>query len=209
MDPGSTSLLSALGNQITDVRAADSHGVYKSNKGGWQSRSDLLERNGMTSCRTLRLLYAALREYILDSIQRNKDSTIDSVQMDIHAAWAGINTKGSYNSPHVHPDSTFSGVLYIKSGYSSENASTQLVFVTPQCPWSSPAMCHHKLSIQAGDVVIFPSWLEHFVPPHLGTQPRIALAFNARIRFKYTHNRYLRALPRFVTPIRHCSNIKA
>ena len=34
------------------------------------------------------------------------------------------------------------------------------------------------LSVEAGTLVLFPSWLEHSVPPHRGQKPRITISFN-------------------------------
>jgi hypothetical protein len=36
-----------------------------------------------------------------------------------------------------------------------------------------------QLRPEAGLVVLFPNWLEHYVEPHEGEAPRICVAFNA------------------------------
>ena len=46
--------------------------------------------------------------------------------------WANINPPGGYNRPHLHPNSHFSGVYYIKA---PEN-SGQIVFNEPRS-WST------------------------------------------------------------------------
>ena len=35
--------------------------------------------------------------------------------------WANINPPGGYNAPHIHPNSLFSGVYYIKAPKNSGN----------------------------------------------------------------------------------------
>ena len=37
--------------------------------------------------------------------------------------WANINPPGGYNMPHIHPNSHFSGVYYIKAPKDSGNIS--------------------------------------------------------------------------------------
>ena len=39
----------------------------------------------------------------------------------------------------------------------------------------------HAINATAGDVIAFPASIEHYVAPHKGDEPRISLAFNAKI----------------------------
>jgi hypothetical protein len=53
-------------------------------------------------------------------------------QLDIHEAWVGINRAGDLNSPHTHPGSTLSGVVYLSTGHSVAPRNTSLLLVDPR-----------------------------------------------------------------------------
>ena len=43
-----------------------------------------------------------------------------------------------------------------------------------------------QITPQAGTMLMFPSWLHHWVRPFQGTGERISIAFNVRVRFRGT-----------------------
>ena len=100
--------------------------------------------------------------------------------------WANINPPGGYNAPHIHPNSLFSGVYYIKSSNNSGN----LVFNDPRPgeQLNMPRMkkgkppkhlwreCH--IEPVEGRIIIFPFHLWHSVEPNLSNDIRISVSFN-------------------------------
>ena len=40
--------------------------------------------------------------------------------------------------------------------------------------------CSYEWSPRTGDLVIFPSWLVHWVTPYQSDRPRLSVSFNAR-----------------------------
>jgi uncharacterized protein (TIGR02466 family) len=100
--------------------------------------------------------------------------------------WATVCRTGNYNAPHIHPDSAWSGVYYIDSG--DPDRSTPLSSClelldprtaaggahTPGDPFGHPV----RIPPQAGMLVVFPSWLTHWVHPHSGQRERIAISLN-------------------------------
>ena len=94
---------------------------------------------------------------------------------------------GGYNAPHIHPNSLFSGVYYIKSPKNSGNLicndprpGVQLnmpVRKTGQQPpkhlWRE---CH--LEPVEGRIIIFPFYLWHSVEPNQSNDTRISVSFN-------------------------------
>jgi len=102
--------------------------------------------------------------------------------------WVNVLETGGHQAMHNHANSFISGVVYLTPCHPSSNTvfmkspgGTDFKFsndhkgVTPNefCAdkWVSP-------SPQPGDMVLFPSYLMHAVPPNQGER-RITLAFNA------------------------------
>jgi uncharacterized protein (TIGR02466 family) len=104
-------------------------------------------------------------------------------------AWATICRAGAYHAPHSHPDSAWSGVYYVDPGTDSADQplSGVLEFLDPRAgveavsapgdPYGEP----FRVRPQAGLLVVFPSWLYHWVHPYAGQTPRIAVSFNATL----------------------------
>lgn len=100
--------------------------------------------------------------------------------------WANRYRKGQYQETHNHavPDSHFS-CNYI---HKAPEGSGRLVFVNAVHDyWSASGLTEildipysRKASpeLKEGDVVIFPSFLEHFVTPNLTDEPRITFSAN-------------------------------
>tara|TARA_X000001388_G_C2194417_1_gene108801 strand:+ start:12 stop:593 length:582 start_codon:yes stop_codon:yes gene_type:complete len=100
--------------------------------------------------------------------------------------WANINPPGAYNRPHIHPNSLFSGVYYIKA---NENCGP-LVCNDPR-PGAQIMMANRKegqppkhlwrechLEAKEGRIIIFPAWLWHCVEPNKSNDIRISISFN-------------------------------
>ncbi len=100
--------------------------------------------------------------------------------------WANINPPGAYNAPHIHPNSLFSGVYYIKSLENSGklvcndprpgvqlNMPTRKKGQPPKHLWRE---CH--LDPVEGRILMFPAWLWHCVEPNQSNDIRISVSFN-------------------------------
>jgi hypothetical protein len=72
----------------------------------------------------------------------------------------------------VSPDQPLSGVLEFLDPRAAVEAVT-----APGDPYGEP----FRIRAQAGLLVIFPSWLYHWVHPYRGQTPRIAVSFNATL----------------------------
>ena len=105
-------------------------------------------------------------------------------------AWAAVNHKGHYNTSHVHPMATWSGVYYVDPGDQPEEGSgAVLEFEHPiQAMVMNffPGLLPSTLVVrpEAGLIVLFPSSLVHNVRIYQGERPRICVPFNARPRIE-------------------------
>jgi uncharacterized protein (TIGR02466 family) len=100
--------------------------------------------------------------------------------------WCNINYDKDYNLAHTHPQSTFSCVYYVEA---EENAGS-LTFVRPdlQYHYITPKN-YNKYTYQTynytpekSKLLIFPSYIEHYVTPNLSGRERISIAVNYSIK---------------------------
>lgn len=88
--------------------------------------------------------------------------------------WASVHQDGSAHPQHVHVGAVLSGVLYVRS----PEGSGEIVFHDPRgsLPPFGRAVSHKPC---AGDLLIFPPWLEHGVAATATVDgPRISVSFN-------------------------------
>lgn len=102
------------------------------------------------------------------------------------AYWYNINYKNSYNIQHTHPNCLISGVFYLKVPKNSGN----IVFVRPDSELAEL----HKIDqekvtnsytngayfsqAEENKLIIFPSYVPHYVEQNHSEEERISLSFN-------------------------------
>jgi uncharacterized protein (TIGR02466 family) len=167
--------------QLILAEEAEYASLGRSNIGGWHSRPDFLHRQNPALPALTSWITWALRRMIDTSSGTGVFAGTLSV-----TAWATICRGGAYHAPHSHPDSAWSGVYYVDAGTESVNQplSGVLEFIDPRAgaeavtapadPYGEP----FRIRPRAGLLVIFPSWLFHWVHPYDGMTPRIAISFN-------------------------------
>ena len=157
----------------------------RSNIRGWHSRPDFLHRSDANVDALTSWIIWALRRMICAATGQDAFKGTLSI-----TAWATVCRAGAYHAPHSHPDSAWSGVYYVDGGAENPDQplSGMLEFLDPRAgaeavsapgdPYGEP----FRVRPQAGLLVVFPSWLYHWVHPYAGGTPRIAISFNATIR---------------------------
>jgi uncharacterized protein (TIGR02466 family) len=98
-------------------------------------------------------------------------------------SWVNIHDRGGFNFLHMHDGCLLSGAFYLQV----PPGSGSLVFRDPRpgvigSPFKGSGANGHsdvQLAPEAGLVVLFPNWLDHYVEPHENDIPRISLSFNA------------------------------
>lgn len=101
------------------------------------------------------------KDFFEDVLGVNKDD------VTLSAMWSNVNRRDTQHQIHQHPNSYFSGVIYLNAPRDSGN----IVFVDPR-PSKNMAQADHKkesiLSSRSweytpatGLLLLFPSWLEH------------------------------------------------
>ena len=170
-----------LRNLILD-RERTTPSASKSNIGGWQSEPDFLTW-GDPAVTTLGRYLATAVEIAtakLPLVAPNLKIRFELV------AWAAVNRKGNYNTSHVHPGATWSGVYYVDAGDEPEKGlGAVLEFEHPVQAMVMnffPNLLPSTLVVrpEAGLIVLFPSSLVHNVRIYSGERPRICVPFNGR-----------------------------
>jgi uncharacterized protein (TIGR02466 family) len=156
----------------------------RSNIGGWHSRPDFLNRPEPA--------VGALTNWLIWASRQIVDATAGPGTFKGRlslSAWASICRAGAYHAPHSHPDSAWSGVYYVDAGEANPQSplSGVLEFLDPRAgveavtapgdPYGQPV----RVRPEAGLLLVFPSWLYHWVHPYVGQTPRIAVSFNATL----------------------------
>ncbi|CAE7489716.1 unnamed protein product [Symbiodinium natans] len=178
-----------------------SPGVKKSNRGGWHSNTSVLDALPLSVARKLRLILLGAGGQYISHVTRAVSEAggqrlFGDLQLDLLGLWANVNGRGDSNVAHIHPG-LLSGVLYLQAG---RDEGATICFSDPRGAPAESAEAEGELDgskecnsfetftgvvglqgLRARDLLIFPSWLQHHVPPHRGTTPRVSLSFNLKV----------------------------
>jgi len=170
----------SLAKVITNRSLAESSREL-SNVGGWQSNDDLAEDAQFTD------LISFVRQKLLKVALHN--NYIDGLECVIVNMWANINEHRDFNKAHLHPNSDWSFAYYVKVTEDSGG----IVFCDPRVrrvmkvqddiliDYSNDSQ-HSTYTVNPlnGQLIIFPSYLEHYVEPNLTQETRISISGNIR-----------------------------
>jgi uncharacterized protein (TIGR02466 family) len=98
--------------------------------------------------------------------------------------WVNIMPRSVVHSLHLHPLSTISGTYYVKtpkgsSGLKFEDPRLErFMAAPPRRVDARPQNRPFVIPAEAGNVVLFESWLRHEVPPNPGATERVSISFN-------------------------------
>ena len=107
-------------------------------------------------------------------------NSIENVIID--DSWYTIMHKGSRIQRHRHENSVWSGTLYVNAPKGSHG----LAFANPTIPYrmmerqnaTNPSTTYaHLEEVETGDLLLYPSWMEHFVPT-IDCDNRTTISFN-------------------------------
>jgi uncharacterized protein (TIGR02466 family) len=114
--------------------------------------------------------------YVFDPINPDK------VRLKITQSWVNYTNKGDHHHQHHHHNSVVSGCLYIKANkdidkikFIKDNGTNWFVQPKNLNAYNSPNIF---VPVGTGNIVLFPSHLDHSVPKTTGEQ-RISIAFNS------------------------------
>ena len=182
--PDSGDLNAALLSAGGAMRARDD-GVNKSNRGGWHSQGNLFE----AEAECFGTLRDMARDAVLHATQKiGSRADLDALRMKIFA-WMNMNPVGGYNAPHTHPGAHWSGVYYVSQPEVEQGNSGMIEFLDPRTDlpnWrmlKAPAFrLKTRFRPMPGDLILFPSYLVHWVYPNETDEERVTIAFNSTFK---------------------------
>ena len=176
--PNAGQLNQYLEQRVLKWSQTDPEGKKRTNVNGWHSKTDMNQKeeyNVLTN-ELFAMQYEIFKKEHLD------------LKPVLGNMWANINYPGGFNRPHLHPNSLFSGVYWIKTPIKSGN----LMVYDPR-PGVQMSMPNRKKGNYllpsylwrevhyepvAGRIIMFPAWLWHEVRPNESNDTRISVSFN-------------------------------
>lgn len=117
----------------------------------------------------------------------------DYVKMRITESWFNRTVKGESHHRHWHPNSLYSSIVYLdgdpESGHTcflTSNYDTIEYDIKDANLYNSRTWSYGG---KKGDILIFPSNVEHYVTPYEGDKPRITLSFNTFVNGTVNNNK--------------------
>jgi uncharacterized protein (TIGR02466 family) len=120
------------------------------------------------------------------------DDELSSLRFDNHC-WFHVTRDGGYFQPHKHGMASWSAIYCVDPGDddpADEHCAGHVVFGDPRAGASmylDPANRHMRRDVsfdairlrpRATEVIIFPSYMTHWIEPYIGERPRITVAAN-------------------------------
>ena len=148
-----------------------------SNQGGYQSNNVKIEKFVQLSF---------LKEIIVRNTIEYKKNLGLKTESSLDNLWININNYKDFNISHMHPNSCISGVFYIQC----LKESGQIVFENSfkdyiGYAWDSKLNTYNqntsakwKIVPEENKLLLFPSFLNHYVEPNLSKDKRISISFN-------------------------------
>ena len=174
--PNAGQLNQYLEQQVIKWSQTDPEGKKRTNVNGWHSKTDMNQKeeyNVLTN-ELFAMQYEIFKKEHLD------------LKPVLGNMWANINYPGGYNRPHLHPNSLFSGVYWIKTPIKSGHL--MVYDPRPGVHTTMPNRKEGKLPPElwrevhyepvAGRIIMFPAWLCHEVRPNESNDTRISVSFN-------------------------------
>jgi len=123
-----------------------------------------------------------------------------SIDYDVDWAiqgWANVNRSGDYHNLHNHPHSYLSGTYYVQmppdivDGNRSDINPGAISFFDPRPQANMNAIKNDgqidpelRILPEAGLMLLWPSFIHHFVHPNLSEEPRVSISFNVVLKNK-------------------------
>jgi|TARA_R110001592_G_scaffold144045_1_gene367045 uncharacterized protein (TIGR02466 family) len=174
MDIGNVNFNKYLEKHILKWKEEDK-GMQRTNVNGWHSLDNMQTKKE----------YQPLIEdlYKAQKIIYEKENYLS--EPILGSMWANINFSEGYNKPHMHPNSLWSGVYYVKTPNNCgdlkiEDPKSVSLMVMPNRKEPLPSYAEREINYKpvAGRLIMFPAYLNHCVEPNKSNDIRISISFN-------------------------------
>lgn len=143
--------------------------VKKSNSGGYQTHDNLHD------IPVFKEFVSALERISASCCEEYLSKQCKTIVTEM---WGNINYKYCYNAAHIH-GGALSGVFYLKA---PKNCG-KLILRNPAVRSDGQLINTPNYSIVPENLalILFPSWLEHYVEPNLSEEVRMSISFNFKV----------------------------
>jgi uncharacterized protein (TIGR02466 family) len=167
-------------NYCVNLKSTDC-GRELSNVGGWQSTDINFQNKEIDNL--LSLVWSHAERFKIDLNMK------PSIKIVIKNMWVNVNGYGHFNKPHIHDNSLFSGVYYVKCNKDSGNICFENPAINHRYHMNTGMFLSNtligssecKYAPTERQLIMFPSWLLHYVEPNQSNEDRISIAFNIGI----------------------------
>lgn len=183
--PANSSLIGELLTECQTFSEQDERGQKWSKKnypGGYTSYASLpaLHRHSPTFAELKKKIDAQVAEYI-----RALEMDINFKDLFLSSMWINRMPAQVVHTGHIHPLSVVSGTFYVQTppGASAlkfeDPRLTNFMGSPPRKPKASAKNQRFiNMAPNAGDVILFESWMRHEVPPNQSRKERVSISFN-------------------------------
>lgn len=183
-------IILALEQPSADFRNPDS--VVQQPAGLFESKFEFFARPEPAVQQLRAFCWSALGQFMRELAGDSIDISISELKISTQT-WFHVTRSGGYFGYHNHPMASWSGVYCVCDGEPDGSVSNNgvLVFPHPLSAANSFLDCTNAvlrwpftqgnlaLALKPGQLVLFPSWLGHYVTPFYGRSERVTVAFNA------------------------------
>jgi uncharacterized protein (TIGR02466 family) len=168
--------------QLRDFDDAGRKWSAKNYRGGYTSYGSMDKVHRFSS--TFGELEKKITRHVL-AYARALEMDLTGRKLEMTDCWVNIMPPQVVHSLHLHPLSTISGTYYVRT---PRNCSTirfedprlsKFMAAPPKIPNASAAQQQHvTYKAEAGNVILFESWLRHEVAANPAASDRISVSFN-------------------------------
>jgi len=182
---GGTRLRRLLLEECLQLREVDDEGrawCAERYPHGYTSYGSLSQMHRMSS--TFMELRGHLDRHVR-SFARSLEFDLEDRELEMTDCWVNVMPPGCAHTLHLHPTSTISGTYYVETpkGASAikfeDPRLTSFMAAPPRRPDPGPRnRTFVEYAAEAGNVVLFESWLRHEVPVNRTDAERVSISFN-------------------------------
>ena len=159
-------------------------GIERSNRYGWHSDPDLFRRTEPAHAELARAIDAMVKA----ATAKLMPEMPDDLRLR-HEGWINANPTHAMNAPHDHPGVFWSGTYYIRVPLpedGEDKLSGAVEFIDPRGSIGTNArietpFTRSKFTVRPaeGSLLLWPSFVRHWVHPNQATEERVTAAFNS------------------------------
>ncbi len=171
-----------LSEYIYQLYNEDKEGVQKTNINGWHSKPFNFNNKESAPFR----FFTATQGFVID-VFKQYGWLYESNKVVCSSMWSIINKKNNFNIEHTHPNNYLSAAYYVKAPENCGRFSIANPHMISRDKIPKKANRTElnrnvaQIKVLEGDLLIFPSYLPHYVEPNKSDEDRIVISFNIDI----------------------------